>query len=299
MNITLKQLRVFSAIARHGNLGKAADELCLSRGAISQSLQELERQLAAPLFDRIHPRLQLNSEGRQLQPMAEELLARVADIETLFTPHSGEAGLLRLGASQTIGNYLLPPLLAAMQQAGVRLEVNIANTHRLCEQLAHFELDLALIEGETRMNELVTEPWLSDEMVVVAPWEHPLGGLPDLRLAALAGEPWVLREPDSGSREQFDQRLRPLIGRIGPLLELNTLEAVMQSVEQGLGLSLISELAARDRIAARRLRRLNLAEPMRRRLQLVWHRQKYLSAPMRHCIAFCQAQAAAASQPIT
>ncbi len=86
------------------------------QGAVSQSLQELERQLSTPLFDRIHPRLQLNNEGRLLQPAAEELLTRMQDIENLFSPDAEPSGQLRLGASQTIGNYLLPTLLASSKQ---------------------------------------------------------------------------------------------------------------------------------------------------------------------------------------
>lgn len=150
MKLTLQQLKVFATIARYGNLGLAANELCLSKGAVSQSLQELERQLATPLFDRIHPRLQLNNEGRLLQPAAEELLTRMQDIETLFSPDAEPSGQLRLGASQTIGNYLLPALLAtSKQELGQPPRVTITNTHQLCHLLANFELDLALIEGRT------------------------------------------------------------------------------------------------------------------------------------------------------
>ena len=129
MKLTLQQLKVFATIARHGNLGGAANELCLSKGAVSQSLQELERQLATPLFDRVHPRLQLNSEGRLLQPAAEELLTRMQEIEQLFSPDAEPSGQLHLGASQTIGNYLLPALLAeGAQELGVAPRVTTTNT---------------------------------------------------------------------------------------------------------------------------------------------------------------------------
>ena len=203
MKLTLQQLKVFATIARHGNLGGAAGELCLSKGAVSQSLQELERQLATPLFDRVHPRLQLNNEGRLLQPAAEELLTRMQEIEQLFGPDAEPSGQLRLGASQTIGNYLLPSLLAGgAQELGAAPRVTIANTHLLCHSLAHFELDLALIEGENHHPDLVSEFWLEDEMLIIAPPQHPLAGQRDLPLSLLAGETWVLREPQSGSREQ-------------------------------------------------------------------------------------------------
>ena len=291
MKLTLQQLKVFATIARYGNLGLAANELCLSKGAVSQSLQELERQLSTPLFDRIHPRLQLNNEGRLLQPAAEELLTRMQDIENLFSPDAEPSGQLRLGASQTIGNYLLPTLLASSkQELGLPPKVTINNTHLLCHALANFELDMALIEGENHHPDLLAEPWLQDEMLVVAPPDHPLANKKELSLSRLGGETWVLREAQSGSREQFIQQIQPELPRWQPGLELNTLEAVMLAVEKGLGISFISRLAASDRLADGRLIALPLSRRFPRQLSLIWHKQKYHSTSLRHFIHFCRAQ---------
>ena len=291
MKLTLQQLKVFATIARYGNLGLAANELFLSKGAVSQSLQELERQLATPLFDRIHPRLQLNNEGRLLQPAAEELLTRIQDIENLFSPDAEPSGQLRLGASQTIGNYLLPTLLASSkQELGLPPKVTITNTHLLCHALANFELDLALIEGENHHPDLISENWLQDEMLVVAPPGHPLANQVAIPLSRLGGETWVLREPQSGSREQFIQQVQPELPNWQAGLELNTLEAVMLAVEKGLGISFISRLAASDRLADGRLVALPLTRRFPRQLSLIWHKQKYHSASLRHFINFCRAQ---------
>ena len=291
MKLTLQQLKVFATIARYGNLGLAANELFLSKGAVSQSLQELERQLATPLFDRIHPRLQLNNEGRLLQPAAEELLTRIQDIENLFSPDAEPSGQLRLGASQTIGNYLLPTLLASSkQELGLPPKVTITNTHLLCHALANFELDLALIEGENHHPDLISENWLQDEMLVVAPPGHPLANQVAIPLSRLGGETWVLREPQSGSREQFIQQVQPELPNWQAGLELNTLEAVMLAVEKGLGISFISRLAASDRLADGRLVALPLSRRFPRQLSLIWHKQKYHSGSLRHFINFCRAQ---------
>ncbi|HEH9425645.1 TPA: LysR family transcriptional regulator [Aeromonas sobria] len=291
MKLTLQQLKVFATIARYGNLGLAANELFLSKGAVSQSLQELERQLATPLFDRIHPRLQLNNEGRLLQPAAEELLTRIQDIENLFSPDAEPSGQLRLGASQTIGNYLLPTLLASSkQELGLPPKVTITNTHLLCHALANFELDLALIEGENHHPDLISEHWLQDEMLVVAQPGHPLANQVAIPLARLGGETWVLREPQSGSREQFIQQVQPELPNWQAGLELNTLEAVMLAVERGLGISFISRLAVSDRLKDGRLVALPLTRRFPRQLSLIWHKQKYHSASLRHFIHFCRAQ---------
>ncbi|BBT80713.1 LysR family transcriptional regulator [Aeromonas sp. YN13HZO-058] len=291
MKLTLQQLKVFATIARYGNLGLAANELCLSKGAVSQSLQELERQLSTPLFDRIHPRLQLNNEGRLLQPAAEELLTRMQDIENLFSPDAEPSGQLRLGASQTIGNYLLPTLLASSkQELGLPPKVTINNTHLLCHALANFELDMALIEGENHHPDLLAEPWLQDEMLVVAPPGHPLADKAELSLSRLGGETWVLREAQSGSREQFIQQIQPELPHWQAGLELNTLEAVMLAVEKGLGISFISRLAVSDRLKDGRLVALPLTRRFPRQLSLIWHKQKYHSASLRHFLHFCRAQ---------
>ncbi|MCC4264489.1 LysR family transcriptional regulator [Oceanimonas baumannii] len=284
--ITLKQLQVFASIARHGNLGLAAEKVCLSRGAVSQSLSELERRLGCPLFDRVHPRLQLNDQGQRLQPLAEDILSRVADIERQFEEGGEFTGSLRLGASQTIGNYLLPALLA--RQPWLQAAVTITNTQTLCDMVARFELDMALIEGENRHADLETQDWLLDEMLIIATPVHSLAGQSCLTPGCLAGSDWVLREPRSGSREQFDHQLAPYLNGMGRMLELSTPEAVMQAVEQGLGLALISRLAAADRLAQGRLTVLDVGITLSRTLKLVWHRKKYHSSLLRRFVDICR-----------
>ena len=294
MNISFRQLKAFAAVARLGNLGAAADQLCLTRGAISQALKELETQLGTPLFDRAHPHLLLNSEGALLLPLADEMLTRLDDIGALFGNGNDSAGkaLLRIGASQTIGNYLLPSLLAQLGPQW-QLSVFIANSQQLASRLLAFELDLALIEGEVTHPQLHSEAWQQDEMILVASPAHPLAlsvtALGQVLSASdLAGQYWVLREPASGSREQFDKYLRPQLPNPGTVLELNTLEAVLNTVQQGLGLTLVSELAARDRLASGALVMLPFNQPMPRQLHLCWHRDKYLSAASPRFIQFCR-----------
>lgn len=294
MNVSFRQLKAFVAVARLGNLGAAAEQLCLTRGAISQTLKELELQLGTPLFDRAHPHLLLNSEGALLLPLADEMLTRLDDIGALFA-HSGDTAgkaLLRIGASQTIGNYLLPSLLAQLGPQW-QLSVFIANSQQLAARLLAFELDLALIEGEVTNPQLHSEAWQQDQMLLVANPAHPLaqhvaGTGAVLSPADLEGQYWVLREPASGSREQFDKYLRPQLSNPGTVLELNTLEAVLNTVQQGLGLTLVSELAARDRLASGALQVLPFAQPMPRQLHLCWHRDKYLSAASQRFIRFCR-----------
>lgn len=276
MQITLHQLRVFSVIARTENLTQASESLYLSKGAVSQTLLQLEEYLNTPLFDRVQRRLKLNSQGRQLLPMADEMLTRAQDIEGLFHSSSLSHEVLQIGASQTIGNYILPSLLAQSGH-GQQAKVTVANTQDLCQKLLNFEIDMALVEGQNTYADLEEMPWREDEMVLIASPTHPLSTKPVQQLKDLTQQNWVLREPFSGSREQFEKYLRPYIEDIHQIMEFSSLESVMLAVEEGLGISFVSQLAAQARIDANRLVTLALPQKFPRQLFLLHHKRKYLS----------------------
>lgn len=278
MKITLQQLKVFSTVAREGNIGHAAQRLFLSKGAVSQTIQQLESRLSTCLFDRVHPKLQINAQGHMLRPLADELLARAEEIESLFTPDSLLEGHLHLGASQTIGNYVLPLLLPKQSRNGQQqTSVTIANSQTLCHKLLNFELDMALIEGQNIHQELLATPWIKDEMLLVTSPEHPLAQKKQILLSDLNDQAWVLREAASGSREQFEHLIRPSLEHLSSVLELSSLEAVMLGVENGLGISFISRLALKDRLQSARLVALPVKARFIRQLFLVWHKKKYHS----------------------
>ncbi|AEF54689.1 LysR family transcriptional regulator [Marinomonas posidonica] len=287
MKITLQQIRVFSAVARHGNLTSAAEVLCLSKGALSQSLQQLESHLDTPLFDRAHPRLQLNQQGKRLLPMADELIGRAGDIERTFGKHIDNLGALHIGASQTIGNYLLPYLLAEQDvQQQQETKVTITNSQTLCKMLLNFELDMALIEGQHSHQALTTTPWIQDTMLLVCSAEHPLAQKASITFNELNNQNWVLRETASGSRQQFERRIRPALSDITSVLELSSLESVLLAVERGLGVSFISNLAAKDKLDMGRIHKINIEQNFPRQLHLVWHKQKYLTGRLQHFSQF-------------
>ena len=287
MKITLQQIRVFSAVARHGNLTTAADILCLSKGALSQSLQQLESHLDTPLFDRVHPRLQLNQQGKRLLPMADELIERAGEIEHTFGKQADNLGALHIGASQTIGNYLLPHLLAEQGiEQQQETKVTITNSQTLCQMLLNFELDMALIEGQHGYQELTTTQWIQDTMLLICSAEHPLAQETSLTLDDLNDQDWVLRETASGSRQQFERRIRPSLSNITSVLELSSLESGLLAVERGLGISFISNLAAKDKLAIGRIHKINIEQNFPRQLHLVWHKQKYLTGRLQHFSQF-------------
>ena len=150
VRITLKQLEVFIAVAQSGNVTRAAESLSITQSATSMSLSDFETQLGRKLFDRVGKRLQLNDAGRLLLPKALDAIARIQEIEAMAASDAPLIGQLRIGASLTIGNYMLPGLIGSFMRthAGAHVTLDVANTRHVIKALEHFQIDIGFIEGE-------------------------------------------------------------------------------------------------------------------------------------------------------
>jgi DNA-binding transcriptional LysR family regulator len=285
MRLTLRQLQIFRDVAATGSTAAAAARISLSQSAASAAINELERLLELQLFDRIGKRLQLNDNGRALLPQALALLDGAGWIERWALDHEAQVGALRIGASTTIGNYLLPAILAGFRDSlpetarhGWNVQVAIANTARITAQVAAFELDLGLIEGPSHQPELVVQPWLEDELVVVAAAHDPI--VPRQRrrpisLAALRKATWLLREPGSGTHEIINQLLIPYLHRLRPGIEFGNPEAIKRAAASGLGITCLSRCVVADLLESGVLiAPLTELPHLTRRFYLVMHERK-------------------------
>ncbi len=202
-----------------------------------------------------------------------------------------QIGTLRIGASTTIGNYLLPSLLAgfrerlsAQAQRSLHLTVVIANTAAIAAQVAAFELDLGLIEGPSHEPNLTVKPWCEDELIVVAAPNDPIvpravRGRVSRR--ALREATWLLRESGSGTREIIDELLIPHLHRLRPGIEFGTSEAIKRAAASGLGITCLSRLVVEDLLKAGALVALATQLPrLTRQFHLVIHEQKRLTRGM-------------------
>lgn len=278
MNITVRQLQIFTQIAYEGSITSAAQRLFLTKPAVSTALTELEKRCGYPLFDRHNNRLYLNDFGRRLLPLADELLQRSAQIENLFNPDANTPDTpLRIGASFTIGHQLIPWLLKDYHEATghQRQAVMIGNSQQICHQLAAFKLDMGLIEAKPDADGINTEFWMSDRMIVAASPQHPLANTGMKTVSDLNDQNWLMREPGSGSRDLFMNRLAPRLENWRITLELNAAEAIINATAAGLGLSCLSELAARHALNDGRLVEIPLDIDMQRTFYLAWHQDKY------------------------
>lgn len=290
MKYSLRQLEIFVAVSRTESVSRAAEELALSQSATSTALGELERQFSQQLFDRIGKSLRLNEAGQQLFPMAVELLDRAKEIEDMFEGRAG-FGRMKIGATLTVGNYLVTLLAAKFLQdhPQSRIQLQVHNTRTIVQQIARHELDLGLIEGGCHHPDIEVQPWIADELVVFSAPHHPLAKQRKISMDKLLQEPWILREQGSGTRETFDRAFHNYHARINIRLELEHTEAIKRAVESGLGIGCISHLALKD--AFRRGSLVPLATPglkLDRYFYFLWHKQKYQTAGMRAFLALCK-----------
>jgi len=293
LRLTLRQLQVFVAVARRGSTTAASAEVALSQSATSSAVNELERLLSVKLFDRAGKRLLLNDNGRALLPRALGLLDGAGAIERMSHDPAQQLQALRIGASMTLGNYVLPALLGrfvgrhAPADAGWQSRVVIGNTSAIARSVAEFELDIGLIEGPSPEPALRVAPWLQDELVVVASPKHPLGRAPgSVSLKALREALWLLREPGSGTREVTDQALLPQLRAYHGHIELGSPEAIKQAAAEGVGVACLSKWVVRDLIASRRLKILKTPLPrVQRQCHLIMHRDKHDTLALRAFVA--------------
>lgn len=287
MNITIRQLEAFLAVAKHENLVQASEELYLTKGAVSQALQELEKQLGVKLFDRIHPNIRLNHEGKRLRPLADDILRRCRDAENLF--QSEKENYLKIGVSKTIGTYMLPTLFTAFREYFSWLpEAKIANSGRLIELLENFSLDALLIEGYANQADLIAEKWLDDEMIILANKNHPLADKQKHSLKELRKENWVLREEHSGTRKFFDENIGQKIYPYTVSQILDSPGAVLGMVENSIGITLISKSVLTQHKIKERFGIIELDQKLIRTLYICYHAKKYHSQSMDQFLNFCR-----------
>lgn len=287
MNITIKQLEAFLAVAKHENLVQAAEELFLTKGAVSQSVQELEKQLNVRLFDRTHPNIHLNHEGKRLRPLADDIIRRCREAENLFM--SEKENYLKIGVSKTIGTYILPSLFAVFKENFHWLpKAKIANSGQLTELLTNFVLDALLIEDFVNHPELVTEKWIEEEMIVLAPKNHPLADGKTHSVKELQKEFWVLREESSGTRNFFDEHIGQKIYPVKIAQILESPGAVLGMTENNIGITLISKSVLTQHKIQERFGIINLDEKLSRTLYICYHEKKYHSQSMDQFLNFCR-----------
>ena len=288
--VTLRQLRTFKTVADLTSFSAAAQRLKLSQPSVSYQVKELEETLGLPLLDRLGKRVQLTEAGNVLYNYARRMLDVLDEATVVIEEMRGiQRGTLRVGASTTVGIYLLPAALGAFKKLhpGLVISLEIGTRARVQDQVLRNELDLAVVGPALKDPELAIIPFLSDELVVVAPAGHPLAGRRGLTLKDLADQPFIMREAASGSRLSLEKAARKAGAKLRVAMELGSNGAIKHAVESGLGLAVISRYAAALEFSSGRLVELDVRGfPIRRDWHIVHLRRRKLPASVHAFIDF-------------
>ncbi|MCE2718876.1 MAG: LysR family transcriptional regulator [Dolichospermum sp.] len=284
---TLDQLRILKAIAQEGSFKRAADSLYVSQPAVSLQVQNLERQLDVPIFDRGGRRAQLTEAGHLLLSYGEKILSlcqetcrAIEDLQNL------QGGTLIVGASQTTGTYLLPKMIGLFRQKypDVAVQLHVHSTRRTAWSVANGQIDLAIIGGEipAELGEsLKTIPYAEDELALILPTSHPFAKLETIQKEDLYKLQFIALDSQSTIRKVIDQVLARCnidTRRFKLEMELNSIEAIKNAVQSGLGAAFVSTSAIAKELQMGVLHQTPIQDVVvRRTLWLIFNPSRYRS----------------------
>lgn len=294
--MTIRHMKIFIAVYRAGGITKAAKELFLTQPVVTRAIQELERYYGVRLFDRINRRLSVTEAGHQFYAYALHILDSLEQMENNLRSWE-ELGVVRVGASVTLGSMLLPKVLKEYRTArpGITVKATVTNGTKLQNMLENNELDFALIEGGIFRENLVTEELGEDRLILLLPPESELLQPEEVKLSDLMSRPMLLREKESVSRILIDHIFALHGLKAAPLMESVSTHAIVQGVHEGLGISFLPERLIRHSVESGFIATREVSdETFTRKNYIVRHKNKLLSGSAKAFIALCYEKAGAA-----
>jgi len=280
-NISLRQLKVFEAVARHLNYTRAAEEFFLTQPAVSMQVKQLEEQLGVALFEQLGKRIHLTEAGKEVLAYARTIGQQLDEMETVLNRMKGmQGGRLRISVATT-ANYFIPTLLGTFSRRypDVTVSLDVTNRETLLRQLTENIVDLVIMGQPPNGLDVEAQAFLDNPLVVVAPLEHPLAKKKSIPLARLQEETFLVRESGSGTRIAMERFFNERGMRLKTGMEVGSNEAIKQSVQAGLGLGLLSRATIEQELALKRLAVLDVADfPIMRHWYVVHRLGKRLSA---------------------
>lgn len=254
--MNLNHLAIFQAVAAGNSVSGGARRLNISQSAVSKQLAEFERSIGVNLFQRLPRGMRLTEAGRVLLGFANRLFAIETEAEhALRDLRQLARGRIAIGASRTIGAYMLPRVLAAFrgQHPGVELALQVENTQAIEDKLIAGEIDIGFAEGIIRSDVLDYQVFAQDELVLIAAPKHPAARAPSLSLTQLAKLPLLMHETGSGTRAVTERALAARKLEVRPAMTLASTEAIKHTVATGVGVAILSALAVQTELRARTL----------------------------------------------
>ncbi len=248
-----QHLHVFVTVVENGNFSRAAEKLHMTQPAVSQYIQLLERSYGVKLLDRSNKYVRLNKAGEIVYYHAKEILGLYSKMQDLIDDLSNRAsGQLSIGASYTFGEYVLPHFVARLhdQYPLIKPSITIGNTKEIAELVLRNQLDVGIIEGDFKNTQLTIDAFTEDRMFVVASSHHRLVQQDsEAEISELEKERWIVREIGSGTREATEKVFHSMSIDPNDIMEFGSTQLIKESVESGLGITLLSHLAIRKELS--------------------------------------------------
>lgn len=278
-----RRLQVFHAVAKYLSFTRAADALYMTQPAVTFQIKQLEEQVNTRLFERRHGGILLTAAGELVLSYAEKILALSDEMETRLGEMSGEVrGTLLVGASTTIAEFMLPPILGEFNALypQVRARLSVANSESIENRVAEHALDVGLIEAPASLSGLESKVCCEDSLQVICAPDYPLAGAKSVTPKTLAEYEFISREPGSGTREVIEAYFRS--HQIDPAtlkiqMELGSPEALKGVVATGLGFSIVSRAVVEKEISLGLLVAIPLKPALKRSLYLIHPQGRFQS----------------------
>ena len=299
-NATLRQLKVFEAVARLLSFSRAAEELHLTQPAVSTQVKKLQEHAGLPLFEQLGKKIHLTPAGVEMLHASRVIIAQFQQVQDTMTQFKGVSGGTLNVAVISAGDYFFPKLLVqfAGLHPGVTLNFNVVNREQLLQQLADNVTDLAIMVRPPQDLDTVNEPFAPHPYVIVAPPDHPLAGRKRVPVSRLAREPFVVREEGSDTWNSMAEAFGEHMGELNIAMKIRSTETIKQAVIAGMGITFLSAHTIARELAARSLAVLDVQGfPMMAHWYAVHRRHKRLPPVARAFRKFLLEDAQALIEP--
>lgn len=289
-----RRLQVFHTVARLLSFTKAAEALHMTQPAVTFQVRQLEEHFNTRLFDRTHNRISLTEAGKRVFEHSGRIFELYAEMENSVRQMTGEiSGILSIGASTTIAEYMLPPLLGAFkaQFPDVNIQLKVSNSESIVSMVENNTIDLGVVEARVANKNLVVEPCRVDRLVAIVAPKHPLAGRDVVTHEDLLEQPFICREEGSGTREVIAGSFCAAGSANWELnisMELGSPEAVKGAVEAGLGVSIMSRTTIRKELKLGTLVAIELNPPLERPFTFVHQKHKFRQCAMDELLEFAK-----------
>ena len=290
-----RRLQVFSTVARLLSFTKAAEALHMTQPAVTFQIRQLEDYFNTRLFDRTHNRISLTTAGHLVKNYADQIISLYNEMDNEVRKLTGDVlGPLVLGASTTIGEYVIPSILGEYQARfpDVAVRLHVANTEGVLHMVEGNEIDIGIVEGPVGNKNLVSKVCWDDELVVVTPPGHELTKSDSVSVEQIFEYPFISREEGSGTREVIQDHLQAS-GRdfsdLNLIMEFGSPESIKSAVAAGLGISVLSIATLNKELELGLLAKASLASPLKRPFSIVYQRQKFRLRAMDEFLEFTEA----------